>query len=368
VPWLNVRVAGENVTVAVTGTAWVADSYPGADAVMLATPIPTPVTCGWVAGAVDPPGINTLDGLILKMDGLLLTSVTVNPGGGAGVPRTTGNCTEAPGDAVTPCKVIVPGLTTVMLTVFTGMPGAVMRIVVEPAATPDTGTIRVLAFASIVTLDGTDATPGLSEVSVSVKALGAGAGNTNVRFCVVPRLMVALDGPTSVGITRTACVSPVRPTAEAVMFAVPKFRPVTCGWMLGMVAPAGIYTFVKLRVTFEVSLLARVTKTPVVGVAASFTGNTFDSPGPTVTPEASMIPDDPFTVTEAVALSTFGAPAVAVMVAEPRFLAVTGTVMLVVFAPKDNVEGTVATFVLLDASEIASPEAGAGEESIRLMF
>jgi hypothetical protein len=123
-----------------------------------------------------------------------------------------------------------------------------------------------------------------------------------------------------------------------------------------------------LNVTFDVSLLASLTKIPLGAGAASCTGNGFDSPGATVTPEASMIPDEPFTVTEAVALSTLGVAASAVITAEPRFLAVTGTATLVVFAPNDTLGGTVATFVLLDASVTVRPVAGAGDESVRVRF
>jgi len=50
----RVKLGGEKLSVAETLMACVSDSSPGADAVMLATPKFTPVTCGCLAGATAP--------------------------------------------------------------------------------------------------------------------------------------------------------------------------------------------------------------------------------------------------------------------------------------------------------------------------
>jgi len=50
--------------------------------------------------------------------------------------------------------------------------------------------------------------------------------------------MVVEDGEKLiVAPTLTACVAEVNPGADAVMFALPNFAPVTCGCVAGVVAP-----------------------------------------------------------------------------------------------------------------------------------
>jgi hypothetical protein len=196
---------------------------------MVATPMFTPVTCGCDDGAVAPPAMNTLVGLTRTVVDLLLVSVRVTPPDGAGVPSLTGKATVWPRGVVTTGSVMDPGAITVTFTVLSVMPGALTRNTVDPAPAPVTGTMTLVPPEGIVALDGTTAMAGLSDRVANVNAAGAGADSTNVMFWVTPRVMVVLAGPNSDAVTRTLCVSPDSPKAEAVMFALPKFTPVTCG-------------------------------------------------------------------------------------------------------------------------------------------
>lgn len=56
---------------------------------IVAKPIPTPITCGWRVGVVAPWGTTTLDGVTTTFEVSLLSSVTVTPPVGAGVDRVT---------------------------------------------------------------------------------------------------------------------------------------------------------------------------------------------------------------------------------------------------------------------------------------
>ena len=61
----------------------------------------TPVTCGCVAGCVNPAPINTEDGVIVTFDESAVVSVTVTPPMGAAVAKVTANGTDCPGDSTT---------------------------------------------------------------------------------------------------------------------------------------------------------------------------------------------------------------------------------------------------------------------------
>lgn len=78
-----VRFCGEKLSDAVTCTDWVAEPKPGADAVMVAGPTPTPLIRGWVAGAFDPAGILTFVTESVARDALLVVRDTVTPPAGA---------------------------------------------------------------------------------------------------------------------------------------------------------------------------------------------------------------------------------------------------------------------------------------------
>jgi hypothetical protein len=100
-------------------------------------------------------------------------------------------------------------------------------------------------------------------------------------------------------------------------------------------------------VTFEGSLLANVTVTPLVDAGeGSVTGNGTDRPRPTVTLDGRMMGTELTTATFAI-LS--GAPAtLAWMVANPGATPVTGTITLLVNAAKLTLAGTVAIVVSLE--------------------
>src|SRR5437588_12418517 len=97
----------------------------------------TPATCGCVEEIVDPPTMKTLGGETVTRELSLLISVTNMPPGGAGVPKDTGNAADCPNWSFTfGVKVMVPGASTVMLTLVGEiLGGAFVRITVEPPLT-----------------------------------------------------------------------------------------------------------------------------------------------------------------------------------------------------------------------------------------
>ena len=116
--------------------------------------------------------------------------------------------------------------------------------------------------------------------------------------------------------------------------------------------------------------LVRVTVTPPTGAATGkVIGKATDWPKTTDTFDGRpIIPAAALAVTLNVVLGIFGAVVLAVMVADPTAMPVTGT--LTVVAPDANVtdDGTVATLVLLDARLMVRPPEGAGPESVSVAF
>jgi uncharacterized membrane protein YccC len=80
-----------------------------------------------------------------------------------------------------------------------------------------------------------------------------------------------------------------------------------------------------------------------------------------------VIPPNVATVIEAVALAIFGVVVLAVIVAEPELLAVTATVVVVVFAGIVTLRGTVATAVFDELRFTTTGELLA-LESVRVRF
>src|SRR4051794_28173998 len=139
---------GSTVIVAVTATSTLAEVYPGADAVIVAAPTLCPTTCGWTAGDIAPAATKTLLVGTITWLVLLLVSVTTTPPAGAGVPRTIGNGADSPSGTDRFGSVIDVPATTLIPTVASAIAGsALTRIVVEPAATPVTGTTATPLFA-----------------------------------------------------------------------------------------------------------------------------------------------------------------------------------------------------------------------------
>src|SRR5690242_10498999 len=83
----------------------------------------------------------TLAGDIVSLEVLLLTSDTVTPPGGAGLPNVTGNATDCVGPTeMFDGRPITPGFSTLTLAVVSGINGTALTwTTVLPAATPVTG-------------------------------------------------------------------------------------------------------------------------------------------------------------------------------------------------------------------------------------
>lgn len=155
---------------------------------------------------------------------------------------------------------------------------------------------------------------------------------------------------------------------DAVMVAAPKPKPVTNGCANGVVEPWRKTTFDRLTVTFDTSLLTKLTKRNVGAGCAKLTLKAVDSPTPTTTPEATMMSAVGLTVTFAVVFGRLaGALELAVIVVAPTDTPVTGTVALAAPAAKVTLAGTEAAPVLLEARLMVSP-AGAGAERFSVRF
>ena len=154
--------------------------------------------------------------------------------------------------------------------------------VVEPAVT---GTAAVVAPCAILTLEGTAATALLLDCRVTViPPTGAGPESVSVRVCEAPTASVMLPGwKERFAATCTLFVSPAKPVAEAVMFAVPIFTPVIWAETSGAVAPSLMKTDgVTVR---RGSLLTRFTVTPPTGAGViSVTPKLTVWPTPTTAP------------------------------------------------------------------------------------
>lgn len=101
-----------------------------------------------------------------------------------------------------------------------------------------TSTLAAVALAGITTVDGTLAMLGLLELRLIVKLVGAGPERVSVTAIALPGLSVRVAGRIlRTSVTVTCWLAGVNPVAEAVMVAEPKFTPVTCGCVEGVVWP-----------------------------------------------------------------------------------------------------------------------------------
>jgi len=149
------------------------------------------------------------------------------------------------------------------------------------------------------------------------------------------------------------------------MFAVTRLTPVTCGCVVGVVAPAGTTTL-EVTVTLEGSAV-KVTVTPPAGAGVdSVTGYGAETPSSTLSPVGIVIVPGVPIVTIAVAATMFGP--LARMTVEPAATPVTGTFSVVAPAANDTVAGTVATPVLSELRLTVRPPAGAGAGKVRVRF
>src|SRR5438477_459569 len=112
--------------------------------------------------------------------------------------------------------------------------------------------------------------------------------------CVAPPGMVTVAGEMltlDASALASVTVSPAagagwlvdpNPGAVAVMLAEPRLAPVTCGCVVGCVCPAAMLTVLGEMLTLPESLLERVTVTPPCGAAAdSVSANGADWVNPT---------------------------------------------------------------------------------------
>lgn len=133
-------------------------------------------------------------------------------------------------------------------------------------------------------------------------------------------------------------------------------------------APAAMKTLAGVMVTLVVSLLPSIMVTPPATAGLLMvTGKVADCPRPTVAfVGITMEPAGP-TVTLAVVSAMFGS-ALAWIVAVPTETPVTGTLTVVALAGKVTVAGMVATPLFDELRLMSWPPAGAGVESVRVMF
>lgn len=130
-----------------------------------------------------------------------------------------------------------------------------------------TGTETLVVPAVKVTVDGTVATPVLSELKFMVTPLaGAGAERINeTKRLAVPVIVKDAGKKLSVAVTCTVWLAEIKPVADAVIFADPKSTPVILGVDVGAVAPGGTRKLAGLTVTLLGSLLTRETNSPPAG-------------------------------------------------------------------------------------------------------
>jgi hypothetical protein len=148
---------------------------------MVALPNPVPVTCGCVTGTVAPVGI-VIVAVTVTFDVSLEASV-IRTGDGAGDDRVTANAVDWPSPTVVVGGTVIDTPWMVTAAVASGILGEELAwMVVEPIATPVTGTVVLLVLAAMITEAGTVATAALSELSAMVIAAGVTADKLSVAF------------------------------------------------------------------------------------------------------------------------------------------------------------------------------------------
>src|SRR5579884_533453 len=144
--------------------------------------------------------------------------------------------------------------------------------------------------------------------------------------------------------------------------------PVMFGSVVGVVLPGLMMIVDGEMVSVEGSLLVRVMVTPWTPAGEPrVTAYGAVVPRFTLAIGGMLMPVGGTTFTLKVVLVMSGLLALAVMVAEPLAMLVTGTVTTVLFAGIVTVDGTVATPVLLDVSTTVSAVGGA-EDRFNVTF
>ena len=160
----------------------------------------------------------------------------------------------------------------------------------------------------------------------------------------------------------------MKPDADAVTLAEPMLTAVTVGCVVGVVAPAAMNTVAADTVILVVSLLVKATVTPPAGAGTGkVTAYGVDWPIATeVFVGRPMVPALT-TFTVAVVSGTFG-EALPWITVEPMLIPVTGTVTLVVPAPKVTLAGTVAVVGFVEVRLMVKPLAGAAADRVSVRF
>jgi len=250
---------------------------------MVAEPALMPRTVGTrFDGLVALAAIEKFEGDAATTAELLLARVMDTPPAPATVPNMTGKFTVLPAVIVTPEGRRMPpaaGWVTVTRAAAVATLVAVAVIVTDPAATPVTGTDRVVPVPKLIAA-GTVATAGLLEVRPTTSPFGSDADSVKVRSWDALPLIVSVAGENAMEIvapppvTWTWQLTVAYPLAEAVMVAVPAILPVTAGtWREVAVEPSGmVIVDGKMDATVG-SLLVRVMETlPAPAAAPKATG------------------------------------------------------------------------------------------------
>ena len=224
---LIVRVGGVKLSDAVTSTEPLSLANPGADAVIVADPKLTPVTCGCTAGVVWPAGMITVAGETVTF-GELDTKVTVTFVGACPL-KLMGKATgRFRGAFVLSGTMTDPRATTVILAVVSARFGKSLAwIVVAPDATPVTGTLTLVPPAGKLPVGGTVAAAVLLELRFMTSPAGAGDDRVRLRFFVSPEAMVKDCGvKLRPEVTVTVSLAVMKPGDDAVIVTDPKLTPV----------------------------------------------------------------------------------------------------------------------------------------------
>jgi hypothetical protein len=365
-----VKVEGVMERIKPTVTVDVAEFRPVAETVTVVVPLPTPLTVTVVLDVVCPADIAIWLGDTVAMVGSLVVRFRNTVPLGA-FTRLTGNGTELPGVTDTLAGTLISTwLPTVTFAVASVRFGFLAWITAEPGATPVTATVVVIAPAAIVAVDE-PTVAALVLVELTLKVIppkGAGPERVNVRFCVpVPVIAREAGEKLMLPVTCTDLLVEVYAGALAVMLAVPRFWPVTCGATAGCVCRAAMVTVAGETPTLGESLL-KLTVTPPAGAATGrVTWNAADAPRFSDTPDGRPIGPALCTVMLAVAFVMLGEPAFAVMVVVPGLAPTTGTVAVVAPCAMVTVAGAVTTPVGL-ALIITEMADGACADNVSVRF
>lgn len=365
-PALMVRLDCEKLKAAPTVTFPLPGPKPLAVAVMVALPKLTPFTLGGTMACVCPVKIVTVDRLSVALDGSLLASAIV-----VFVEAATGKVTTSgvdwPGATVTFETRINPELVIVTVAEPDVIPAAEAVMTEAPGTRPDTGTCTEVAPGPIATVGGTEAFTPLLELRFTVRpAAGAGPESVRLKFCEEPlaKEIVAGDSVKN-AVTFTVCVAELNPVAAAVIVEVPAPAPFIVGCTEGVAEPAGMKTLLAESVT-DALLEVRLTVMPPDGAteeSVTWTGTVWPRVSVALGGICTLPRFD--TVTLAVAATTFGMVAEAVITVEPELTPVTGTDTEVAFCRIVTEAGTVAAWVLLD-SRFTVRLLGAGPDRARV--